>query len=77
MANQVIMWQCEHCKQKQAFNKKWVEKHEQSCMANPNSKNCFKCKNYIKETKTCSKCDTPKVYYTALTCTEYEQVEYP
>ncbi len=70
MPRQVIVWECEHCKKKRNFSKTWIEKHEASCMANPNGKNCYRC-IYINESG-CSKLIGDRKYYTAQNCQYYE-----
>lgn len=72
MPRQAIVWECEHCGKKRNYSKTWIEKHEASCMANPDSKNCYKCK-HLKEEKSCIKGMENRKSYTAQTCKHYEE----
>lgn len=76
MPRQAIVWECEHCGKKRNYSRAWIEKHEASCMANPDSKNCYKCIHlgisFVGETY-CNMGVENRKSYTAQTCEYYEE----
>lgn len=44
---EVIRYECEHCADKNYKHKSSAKSHEKKCYANPETKSCRTCKNYI------------------------------